>query len=150
MLGQSSGLTQATPNTVFTTKWGHSLYGQDTWKVSRRLTFNLGVRWEPFLPQSLNNGAVFTFDWTRFNQGVHSTVFKNAPAGLLYAGDPGFEGNTGVNKRYNQFAPRIGAAFDPKGRRQRPRFGLRSEWLTIFRISRSCPRRPRPRPSPAR
>jgi hypothetical protein len=115
LLGQSSGLTQATPNATFTTKWGQSLYGQDTWKVSRRLTLNLGVRWEPFLPQSLNNGAVFTFSRDRFNAGVQSTVFKNAPAGLLYAGDPGFEGNTGVNKRYDQFAPRIGAAFDPKG-----------------------------------
>ena len=115
LLGQGSTFLQATPNTVFTTKWGHSLYGQDTWKVSRRLTVNLGVRWEPFLPQSLNNGAVFNFSRDRFNNGVHSTVFKNAPAGLLYAGDPGFEGNTGVNKRYNQFAPRIGAAFDPKG-----------------------------------
>lgn len=115
LLGQMSGLTQATPNTVFTTKWGHSVYGQDTWKVSRRLTLNLGIRWEPFLPQSLNNGAVFNFSWDRFHQGVHSTVFKNAPAGLLYAGDPGFQGQTGVNNRFNQFAPRIGAAFDPKG-----------------------------------
>jgi len=115
LLGQASTFLQATPNTVFTTKWGHSLYGQDTWKVSRRLTVNLGVRWEPFFPQSLNNGAVFTFSQDRFNKGVHSTVFKNAPAGLLYAGDPGFEGNTGVGKRFNQFAPRIGVAFDPKG-----------------------------------
>jgi len=115
LLGQSSGLTQATPNATFTTKWGHSLYGQDTWKVNRQLTLNLGLRWEPFLPQSLNNGAVFNFSRDRYNAGVHSTVFKNAPAGLLYAGDPGFEGNTGVNKRYDQFAPRIGAAFDPKG-----------------------------------
>jgi hypothetical protein len=115
LLGQASSFLQATPNTVFTTKWGHSLYGQDTWKVSRRLTVNLGVRWEPFFPQSLNNGAVFNFSRDRFNQGVHSTVFKNAPAGLLYAGDPGFEGNTGVGKRYDQFAPRVGLAFDPKG-----------------------------------
>jgi hypothetical protein len=83
--------------------------------VNRQLTLNLGLRWEPFLPQSLNNGAVFNFSRDRYNAGVHSTVFKNAPAGLLYAGDPGFEGNTGVNKRYDQFAPRIGAAFDPKG-----------------------------------
>jgi hypothetical protein len=115
LVGQLSTLTQATPNTVFTTKWGHSLYAQDTWKASRRLTINMGIRWEPFLPQRLNNGAVFNFDWDRFNRGVRSTVFRRAPVGLLYAGDPGFQGLTGVNNRFNQFAPRIGLAFDPRG-----------------------------------
>src|SRR5262249_51812253 len=59
--------------------------------------------------------AVFNFSMARFNQGVHSTVFKKAPAGLLYAGDPGFNGKTVVDNRYSQFAPRLGLAFDPKG-----------------------------------
>jgi hypothetical protein len=115
LLGQVGTMTQGIPNSTFTYKWGYGLYGQDTWKVSRRLTLNLGLRWEPFLPQGLSNGAVYNFSWDNFNKGVKSTVFKNAPAGLIYAGDPGFQGKTGVNNRYNQFAPRVGVAFDPKG-----------------------------------
>ena len=86
LLGRLGTLTQGTPNTTFTYKWYHALYAQDTWKVSRRLTANLGLRWEPFLPQGINNGAVYNFSWDRFNQGVRSTVFKNAPVGLLFAG----------------------------------------------------------------
>ncbi len=115
LLGEIGSMTQGSPNTVFTTKLGYGLYAQDTWKVSRRLTANLGLRWEPFLPQRLNNGAVYNFDWNRFRQGVQSTVFTQAPPGLLYAGDPGFPGKTGVNNRYDQFAPRIGLSFDPRG-----------------------------------
>lgn len=115
LLGQLSSLTQGSPNTTFTYKWGVGLYLQDTWKVSRRLTINYGMRWEPFLPQGINNGAVYNFSWDRFHRGIKSTVFRNAPAGLLYAGDPGFQGKTGVNQRWNQFAPRIGIAFDPTG-----------------------------------
>jgi hypothetical protein len=115
LLGRVSSFSQGSPNTVFTTKWYYGLYAQDTWKATRRLTVNAGIRWEPFLPQRLNNGAVYNFDWNRFNSLTRSTVFKNAPAGLLYGGDPGFEGMQGVQKRYNQFAPRLGLAFDPKG-----------------------------------
>src|SRR5665213_1292336 len=115
LLGDISSFQQGSPNTVFTTKWYYALYGQDSWKVSRRLTANLGLRWEPFLPQRLNNGAVYTFDWNRFNQGIRSTAFVNAPLGLYFPGDPGFPGKTGVPNRYNQFAPRLGLAFDPAG-----------------------------------
>ena len=56
LLGKVQTMTQGTPNTVFTYKWYYGLYGQDTWKVSRRLTAN-SLRWELFLPQGLNNGA---------------------------------------------------------------------------------------------
>jgi hypothetical protein len=115
LLGDVGTLTQGTPNTTFTYKWYHALYAQDTWKISRRLTANIGLRWEPFLPQGLNNGAVYTFNFDRFNQGVHSQVFSKAPAGLLYAGDKGFIGKQGVENRYNQFGPRLGLAFDPRG-----------------------------------
>jgi hypothetical protein len=115
LLGRVSAMTQGSPNTTFTYKNYFSFYAQDNWKVSRRITLNYGLRWEPFLPQGLNNGAVYNFDWGRFNQGVRSTVFKNAPLGLLYAGDPGFSGLTGVENRYNQFGPRVGVAIDPKG-----------------------------------
>jgi hypothetical protein len=115
LLGRVANMTQGSPNTTFTNKNSFSLYAQDTWKISRRLTMSYGLRWEPFLPQGVNNGAVYNFSWDRFVHGVRSTVFKNAPLGLLYAGDPGFTGTTGVKNRFNQFGPRIGLALDPKG-----------------------------------
>ena len=51
-----------------------------------------------------------------FDQGVKSTVFPNAPAGLVFPGDPGFP-NNGANttNRLNQFAPRVGVIWDPTG-----------------------------------
>ena len=53
------------------------LYAQDTWRVGPRLTLNYGVRWEPFFPQQLVNGAVYQFDMARFQAGTKSTVFPN-------------------------------------------------------------------------
>ena len=115
LLGRVGSLTQGLPNTVFTSKWYYGLYAQDTWKVSRRLTVNAGIRYEPFLPQTLNNGAVYNYSPQNFVKGIESTVFPAAPAGLTFAGDPGFAGKTGVQARYDQFAPRLGVSFDPKG-----------------------------------
>jgi hypothetical protein len=138
LLGQVGSLTQGTPNTTFTYKYYYGLYAQDTWKLSRRFTANLGLRWEPFLPQGITNGAVYTFSWDRFYKGIHSTVFKNAPAGLLYAGDPGFAGQSGVENRYNQFAPRVGLAFDPKGDGKtsiRTSFGISYDFPNIMIMS---------------
>jgi hypothetical protein len=138
LLGRQQSMTQGTPNTTFTHKWYYGFYGQDTWKVSRKLTANLGLRWEPFLPQGINNGAVYNFDFDRFLKGTKSTVFKNAPAGLLYAGDPGFTGKTGVKNRYDQFAPRVGFAFDPKGDGKmsiRSSFGIAYDFPNLMLMS---------------
>ncbi len=114
--GQLDSFTQGVPNTLFVTKWYVGVYGQDTWKLSPHLTATMGLRWEPFLPQQVNNGAIYNFSMSRLQQGLGSTVFQNAPAGLSYAGDPGFPGKSGINNRYDQFAPRLGLAWDPEGK----------------------------------
>jgi hypothetical protein len=113
--GQLDTFTQGVPNTLFVTKWYVGVYGQDTWKVTPHLTASLGLRWEPFLPQSVNNGAIYNFSMSRFLAGQTSSVFQNSPPGLTYAGDPGFPGKAGINNRYDQFAPRVGLAWDPEG-----------------------------------
>ena len=113
--GQLDSFLQGVPNTLFVHKWYFGVYGQDTWKVTRRFTLNAGLRWEPYLPQQVNNGAVYTFSMDRLLNGVTSKVFTGAPPGLYFPGDPGFAGKSGIRNRYDQFAPRIGLAFDPRG-----------------------------------
>jgi hypothetical protein len=39
----------------------------------------------------------------------------NAPAGLTFPGDAGYPGQSVGNKRWNNFAPRVGIAWDPEG-----------------------------------
>lgn len=82
---------------------------QDAWKVSRRLTLNLGVRWEPYFP--------FTDTEDRFGQfrpGVQSTVFPTAPTGAVFPGDAGI-GRSMLEKSWANLGPRFGFAFDPFG-----------------------------------
>lgn len=90
------------------------LYIQDNIRMSRRLTVNLGLRWEPGRAQREIKNR-----WTQFRladliAGVHSTVFPNAPAGLFFPGDKGFPDN-GLRDSMNNFAPRLGFAWDVFG-----------------------------------
>lgn len=91
-------------------------YLQDDFKVTSRLTLNLGLRYELAQPW------VEKFD--RLNKVVldpaaRSSKFPQAPPGLLFPGDkaPGGEviprGLTKTDK--NNFAPRVGFAWDPFG-----------------------------------
>ena len=90
------------------------LYALDSWKASRRLTLNYGMRWEPFKPWREMQGRMGSFFPNLWAQGVHSTVYPNAPAGLLFAGDKGFNPN-GVPDEFGHFMPRIGFAYDVFG-----------------------------------
>ena len=91
-------------------------YGQDTWRAADRVTFNMGLRWEPYFGVSVDNNAVYNFNIDNFHKGIKSKVFVNAPAGLLYPGDDGFpSGKTGLNKQWENFSPRAGVAWDVNG-----------------------------------
>ncbi|MBV9504485.1 MAG: TonB-dependent receptor, partial [Acidobacteriia bacterium] len=115
MLGKLQLLDQSTPNTLFMRQWYAGFYAQDTWKVSQRFTVNLGLRWEPWFPQIITNGAVYNFSLQRFEQGIVSQTHPTAPAGLYFPGDPGFPGKSGQYGHYKDFEPRIGLAWDPFG-----------------------------------
>jgi hypothetical protein len=117
MLGRlgTNGFVQAAPNTLDMEGKSLGLFAQDTWRVGPRVTFNYGLRWEPFFPQQLVNGAVYQFDLNRFRAGTKSTVFPNGPAGLYFPGDPGFPTQAGMLTDWNNFGPRVGVAWDPTG-----------------------------------
>jgi hypothetical protein len=76
---------------------------------------NYGLRWEPFIPLHLTLGSVYAFDDERFHKGIKSTVYKNAPAGLYFHGDPGFPEDSAIKPQYGSLAPRMGLAWDPQG-----------------------------------
>src|SRR3984893_2502366 len=88
-----------------------SYYGflQDEWRVSKKFTLNLGIRYEYNSPKADNKGRTFSVI-----PGQQSKVFVNAPVGMVFPGDPGAP--TGVNfPDKNDWGPRIGLAWDPKG-----------------------------------
>lgn len=109
MLGQAASFRQNNGlNRTFRSDSVHS-YFQDDWRVSKRVTLNLGLRYELNLPMFSTLDELATF---RFNQ--QSTVIPAAPLGQVFYGDAGIpRGMMKTDK--NNFAPRVGIAWDPTG-----------------------------------
>src|ERR1700677_4369986 len=84
-------------------------YGQDTYKVNSRVTLNLGLRYELPFPSTERHNQV-----NLFVPGAQSIVVPNAPAGLLYPGDPGVPAGL-IPTQKTAFAPRAGVAWDALG-----------------------------------
>ena len=88
------------------------IYAQDTFRASKRLTLNYGLRWEPGIPWDEIRGRINYFRPSNYYAGIHSQVFTNAPVGLLFAGDPGVAPRLGLTNTYKNFMPRFGFAYD--------------------------------------
>ena len=115
LIGQFSTNSLSLPNNLNLKKVNVSAYVQDTWKVTSHLTVNMGLRWEPYLPPKNITGSIYNFSMANLIAGVKSTQFVNAPPGLLFPGDPGFQDHTGENNSWGLFAPRVAVAWDPNG-----------------------------------
>ncbi|MDP9049903.1 MAG: hypothetical protein M3O31_04155, partial [Acidobacteriota bacterium] len=90
------------------------LYAQDSWKITRRLTLNYGVRWEEFAPWHNKVGSQTAFSPAKYAANATTTQFTTLPAGMLLSGDPGMAAN-GVYNKWAQFMPRVGFALDLTG-----------------------------------
>jgi len=115
LLGQITTFSMSAPNPLSQQKYLVNSYVQDTWKVTPRLTVNLGLRWEPSLPDGMLNKAAYNFSLANMLAGVTSRTFVNSPPGLSFPGDPGFHGLAGVQNQWNLFAPRVAVGYDPTG-----------------------------------
>ena len=91
-----------------------SLYIQDTYHATPRLTLTVGLRWSgQFTPYDYF-GRGSGFDLNMFNANQHSARFPNAPAGSYFYGDAGVPKNFTQNYPW-QFTPRVGITYDPIG-----------------------------------
>jgi hypothetical protein len=109
LLGRPNTFTQGSPNAGRPRTIEADAYVQDDWKVSKRLTLNLGLRWDPFLPFHDLNHAI-----SQVRLGQQSTVYPTAPVGYVFPGDTGVSATT-IPARWQNWAPRFGFAFDPFG-----------------------------------
>jgi len=116
LLGRVSNFVQGNPVYDFDRNDYVGAYVQDEWKLRQNLTLNVGVRWEPYLAIKNTKDYVSNFDEARFDAGITSTVYPQAPAGLLFPGDAGFPGSAAMNNQLNQFAPRAGVVWQVNDR----------------------------------
>jgi hypothetical protein len=108
-LGIPNSISQDAPVNALTNTWYTAMFAQDDFRVTPRLTLNLGVRWDIQTPPTDPQDKESTFV-----PGVQSTVRPTAPVGLLFPGDPGITRGI-VPIRWNHVSPRIGFALDPFG-----------------------------------
>jgi hypothetical protein len=100
-----ASLTQTNQTYLRNHSQNPSLFAQDNWRISRRLTLNLGLRWEYYPVQAGQNNV------GTFVPGVQSTRFPTAPLGLLISGDQGIPDGL-LHTPWNTIAPRFGFAYD--------------------------------------
>lgn len=83
------------------------VFGQDEWHVADNLTLTLGLRYEYNTPKSDTLGRSFSVV-----PGHQSTVFPNAPVGILFPGDRGAPLGSNYPDGLD-LAPRFGFAWQP-------------------------------------
>lgn len=109
VLGRPRTMNQDAPITKIDNTWYAGFFIQDDWRVSRNLTLNIGLRYDLQLPVTDPLDRKLTFV-----AGAQSKIVPTSPANLLYVGDAGIPRGI-VSTDKNNFAPRVGLAWDPFG-----------------------------------
>lgn len=111
-IGYESSFFQDNGRKFYLRELRPSLYVQDDWKMNSKLTLNIGVRWDPWIPPVDLNGTLVGFNLA--NPSFQSSVAPNAPRGLMFAGDQGTT-STIFHNNFKDFGPRVGFAYNVFG-----------------------------------
>jgi hypothetical protein len=88
--------------------WQPGFYGQDQFRLRPNLSITAGLRWDPNLAPAVAGGR-----GAAFVPGQQSTLYPNAPLGLVFPGDKGISNGLMPNT-YGYWEPRLGVAWQPR------------------------------------
>ncbi|HTM48743.1 MAG TPA: TonB-dependent receptor [Bryobacteraceae bacterium] len=101
LLGAANSSTIGNPNGETAITHNYSAFAQDDWRLTTRLTLNLGVRWDMFGPPSFRN----------FKETPVSNFIFTPGSQQYQIVRPKDESDCGCDRDLNNFAPRVGLAY---------------------------------------
>jgi len=112
--GNADSFTQGGGEISSVKGWMIGAYAQDQVRIKPNLTLTVGIRWDPNTPPSVAGGR-----GSQFIPGQQSTMFPNAPLGMIFPGDATGIGTKVLDSKlmpttYDNWDPRIGIAYQPK------------------------------------
>ena len=108
MLGEINAASIQISDKIRTVASYIGLYAQDDWRVTDRLTLNLGIRWETELPRKEVDGKMNSFDPTAINP------VSGTPGVVTFAGVGGTPMRAYATDK-NNLGPRLGFAYRVPG-----------------------------------
>jgi outer membrane receptor protein involved in Fe transport len=122
MLGKAYQYTENSAHVWGVLRWtNYSLFAQHEWRVTPRLNFTYGVRWELYPPERENDNQISYFLPSAFDQSKAAKVQTNGQIvagtqnysnGVIRVGTPESPyGRAAINTTWNTIAPRGGFAW---------------------------------------
>jgi hypothetical protein len=90
----------------------YNLFLQDDFRITHRLTLNLGVRWDHMGSVYEVNNLMSNFDPSLISPQTALTGGQGLAAGFVEAGQNGVSRSTLNDKHLGNFSPRVGFAYD--------------------------------------
>ncbi len=100
LLGEVTNLSRYVSTSTNAAERQHRMfyYGQDTWRITPKLTLNYGLRWEVYFPEYVNGK----------DQGGFSNIVQGVDR---IAGEGGIGLNGNIDNKWSYLAPRLGIAY---------------------------------------
>lgn len=104
LLGEANSASLQISDLIATRARYLAWYVQDDWRLTNRLTINLGLRWETDIPRRAVNDTQNSFDLERINP------VSGTPGVVTFSGRNGVPRNA-YRTDLNNFGPRVGFAY---------------------------------------
>ncbi len=130
LLGAGSGSLIQSFKDAAAQSFYHAVYAQDDWRITNKLTLNLGVRYDLDLPRTERFDRMNYFDpFAKSPLAARVPGFSNLTGGLVFVGTDG-RARTQYNTDTNNLAPRLGLSWQVDSKTT-----VRAGWGNFFAIS---------------